>query len=254
VFAQKALDLDETVAEAHASIGRVAGIMDHNWPEAERHYRRALELNPGSHVRLSYAVWYLAPRCRISEAIAECDQVIAQDPLLSIARTGKAHLLILARDYVQAAGCCLRVLEIDDSFPHAHQLLAHIYALRGMHGEALAHAQRLQELRTNAAVKLSTLGVVYAWAAQASKAHSIVAQMRAAPELVDNCALNIAIIYALLGEKQQALPWLERAVAYRDPRTLWLGSYPWVDSLRRETGFMRLLASMHLSLCTAREI
>jgi serine/threonine-protein kinase len=250
VFAQKALELDETVPEAHAAIGRVAGIMDHDWPEAERHYRRARELNPTSHVRLSYAVWYLAPQCRIAEAIAECEQVIAQDPLLSIARTGKAQLLILARDFARAAECCLRVLEIDGTFPHAHQLLAHLYALQGMPDQALKHAKRLQELPTNAAVKLSTLGGVYAWAAQASTAHQIVEQMCSTPELADSCALNIGSIYALLGEKQQALPWLERAVAYRDPRTLWLGSFPWADSLRREAGFMKLLSEMNLKPCS----
>ncbi len=129
--ARRALEWDETNAEACAVLGAVAALLDFDWAVAEEYFLRARSLNPAVQVRIAYALWFLLPQGRLSEAIAEFDRVIEQDPLVPGGYNGKSMVLFQDRKFEAAAEHSLRALEVDPGFPRALQSMAHIRALQG---------------------------------------------------------------------------------------------------------------------------
>jgi tetratricopeptide (TPR) repeat protein len=114
--ARRALELDDTETEAHGVLGDVAIMLDFDWTTAERHFSRALELNPTTQVRIGYALWFLLPRERTEEARAVFDYVTVHDPLHLGGQGTKATALLLGRNYDAAVEDSLRVLELDPTY------------------------------------------------------------------------------------------------------------------------------------------
>lgn len=246
--AHRALQLDEADAGAHAAIGQVAAMMDYDWPSAGAHFRRALELGSNTHARLAYVLWYLLPLGKARQALAECDRVIDEDPLLLIGRTVKATALLWDRAYAEGIACCERALAIDGEFGKALQILAYLLGLQGRHEEALACARQLVEARGASHLSLFTLGLAYAAAGDRPRVDRVLAEIEALPRGSEGSPTAIASICMLLGDADGAVRWMGKAIEQRDPRALWMHAHPWADTVRGDKRYQALMRTMNLPI------
>lgn len=238
--AQRALEIDERLAEAHTSLALIAENYDWNWAEADRQYKRAIELNP------NYATahhWYgecLALLGSFDEAIAEMKRAAELDPLSLIISTDMGELFFLARQYDKAIEQLRKVLEMDPNFTPAHFWLAFAYAQKGMDGEAIAETQKMRQL-DDTAWTLMTYGYVHAVAGQRGEAQKALAELkqRVRREYIDPA--SIAAIYIGLGEKEEAFAWLEKEYEEHSIGLTSLKVNPIYDILRSDLRFTDLM-------------
>ncbi len=166
--ATRALELDETLGEAHNALATAKADYDWDWPGAEREFKRAIELNPG------YATthqWYgrmLSELGRHEEALAEIKRAQQLDPLSLIINAVSGRILLYAGREDLAIEQLRKTLEIDPNFAHAHQFLGYAYVRKGMFGEAIAEFQRAITLSPNFTQYQAGLGHAYARAGKMS--------------------------------------------------------------------------------------
>jgi TolB-like protein/Tfp pilus assembly protein PilF len=239
--AAKALEIDETLAEAHTSLAMAAKEYDWDFPRAERAYRRALELNP------NYAVahhWYgecLAAVGRHAEAIAEIKRALELDPLSLIinASLGR-HGYFFAGQYDQAIEQCQKTIDLDPHFWVAHHFLGGVYACAGRLQEALAAFTRAQQLEPNLEA-ISCIGLTYGTLGRRAQAQAALDELNTIAKTRYVSPINFALVYIGLGEKDEAFGWLEKALEHH---TQWLSEIradPFFDSLRSDPRFKALL-------------
>lgn len=212
VAALKAIQLDDTLGEGHASLGFVKLFFDWDWPGAEKEFRRALDLNsnlPQAH--MWYAA-YLATLARADEAAREAERAYVLDPVDPIPSTDKPLYFIVARRYDEALAHCRKEIELYPNSPGPYQWTAVAQVELGHMGEATAAADRAVQLKAGPPPPEAIFA--YASAGQKQKARSLL------PAFLDPlgnsyiCGYNMAIIQLALGEKDEAIRWLEKA--YRD--------------------------------------
>jgi len=206
--AMRAVELDDNLAEAHASLGYMALTYDWDWPRSEREFRRALELNPSlPQAHLGYGKYlFFIPR-RTDEAIQEWRRAYALDPLLPSSTGDLAWFLFLARRYNESIEEARKMPEPD------YHTLALDYAELGRTEEAVAAADRslatMQE-----PIRRSQVVAAYAIAGRKDKARAQLDSIINFGRLRYLCGFNVGSLFAVLGEKEQAYSWLEKA--YRD--------------------------------------
>jgi eukaryotic-like serine/threonine-protein kinase len=202
--AVRAIELDETLAEAHASLGYVSLTFDWDWPRAEREFRRALELNPSSpQAHAGYAQYLLFVPHRPDQSMQEMQQAYVLDPLLPQVHGDRAWFLFLARRYAES-------IEAARKVGHDDRVLAISYAELGQSEEALAAADRAVKSTQNP-VFLSQVAAAYALAGRKDKARAMLPGIEGQARLRYVCGFNVACLYSVLGEKEQAFSWLEKA-------------------------------------------
>jgi TolB-like protein/DNA-binding winged helix-turn-helix (wHTH) protein len=203
--AVKAIELDDTLAEAHASLGHVSLIFDWDWARAEHEFRKALELNPSlPQAHAGLADYLLFKLGRSDEALQELQRAYALDPLLP--HSDRAWFFFFARRYTES-------IEAAQGAGHDEQILALSYAELGLRDQALAAADRAVSSTRNPVI-LSRIAVAYALAGRADKARAMISGIEAQARVRYVCGYNVATIYAALDEKEKAFAWLENA--YRD--------------------------------------
>jgi len=203
----KAIELDDTLAEAHASLGYVEFTFDWDWPRAEREFRRALELNPSSaRAHAGYAEYLLFVARRTDDALQELEHAYALDPLLPLAHGDLGWMLFLARRYTQS-------IDASQIVGHDDHILALSYAELGRPQEALAAADRAVK-SSQSPVTLSKVAAAYALAGNKEKARAMLPGIEGQARQRYVCGFNVACIYSVLGDKERALAWL--AKAYRE--------------------------------------
>ena len=143
--ATRALEIDDALAEAHTSLGRVLQVYEWNWKEAEKEFKRAIELNPRYPVAHQWYGGYWERRGRLTEAVAERKIAIGLDPLSTIANFELGQSYYFAGDYDKALEQFNRALELDPSFPPAVQYVPLVYCQKGMYEEAIASAEQMLE-------------------------------------------------------------------------------------------------------------
>ena len=202
--ATRATELDDTLAEAHASLGYVALIFDWDWARAEHEFRRALELNPSSpRAHAGYAEYLLFVDHRTDEGLQELQRAYALDPLLPLSHGDRAWLLFLARRYKESIDAAQRV-------GHDDHILALSYAELGQSEQALAAADRAVKSTQNPVV-LSQVAAAYALAGRKDKARAMISGIEGQARERYVCGFNVACLYSVLGDKDQAFAWLEKA-------------------------------------------
>jgi serine/threonine protein kinase/Tfp pilus assembly protein PilF len=145
--AMKAIELDDMLAEAHASLASVRASYGWDWPEAEKEFKRALELNPNyAMARLWYGALYLMPMGKLEKAMKEVKQALELDPLSPIINYCIGDLLYTSRMYDQAIEAFQRVLSLDPNFPPAYYRLTWTYIKKGMYDEAFEDLERTYHL------------------------------------------------------------------------------------------------------------
>lgn len=238
----KALEIDETLAEAHASLAAVRQY-EWDWAGAEREYQRAIGLNPNYAVAHQWYGVYLAYMGRMDEGIAEMTRAQELDPLSLAINAQLGFLFYLARRYDQAIEQCQRTLEMEPSYEEARIYLAWIYVQKGMYEEAIA---QYQKLKGDIPDVLAMLGAAYAVSGQRGKARDVLAKLKEISQRRYVPPVFVAAIYTGLGDKDQAFAWLEKAYEDRDESFVGLKVLPLFDLLRSDQRFADLLRRMGL--------
>ncbi len=237
----KALELDDTLGEAHTSLAYSLINYDWDWRSAEREYQRAIQLNP------NYATahqWYaegLSMLERHTEAIAEIKRAQQLDPLSLIINQGVGGKYLYARRYDEAMAQFQRTVDLYPHFPPTHQRLGWCYAQKRMYDEAIAEMQKAVELSGNSTQMIAALGYAYATAGRRDTAQGIIAELqrRSKESYVDN--YFVATIFAALGDKNEAFVFLNKACAERSYWMPWLNIDFELDNLRSDSRFDALV-------------
>ena len=237
--ATKALEIDDTLVEAHASL---AGVKEQEWDwiEAEIEFRRAIELNPGYATAHQWYAEFLAKMGRFTEAVAEIKRARDLDPFSLIINAIEAQVFFLARRYDEAIKSCRRTLELDPNFFPAHLYLARAYLEMGFYEDAIAEMERWAALSGRPEMKI-TLAFTYAAAGQRTEVRRVLDELErfyVPPYL-------LALVYAGLGEKDRAFQQLDEAYDVRDPDLVYLKVDPRLDPLRSDPRFQSLLRRMN---------
>lgn len=245
--AQKAVSLDDTLAEAHSSLA-YANKNRLQWAEAERGFKRALELKPSlasAHHRYSI---FLTQHGRFAEAITEIRLAMSLDPLSAAPRLQLAALLIMARRYDDAIAQYREALTLDGGLALAYRHLANAYARKGDFPQAQAAFDEYQRRSPVAAEDQefkADLGYFYAASGRRTDALAIAKELTAryqsAGEAVGG---SIAAIYASLHQRAEALDWLDRAVSTKDPEVGYLLVDSKWDPIRDEPRFQQTLKAL----------
>lgn len=237
----KALEIDDRLAEAHASLAFITGAYEYNWSSADRHFRRALELNPDSAIaHIWYAAVTLAPQARHEEAELHLRRACELDPLSPVALGARGMHRLTLRQADAAISAIGRALELDPAYPWACRALGEAYLLKEMHGEAAAAFARI-EAPVYAA---GFLGYCYARSGREREARQLFHTLEHSGSA--SLACQLAILCLGLGDRDAALNWLGRALDARCMGMQWLRVEPIWDPLRRDTRFTALLKRMDL--------
>lgn len=245
--ALKALQIDDTLSEAHGSLGICRLFYDWDWVAAEKQFLRALELNPGYALVHHEHALYLIVMARLEEALAEEKQALELDPLSLLFNTVLAWVFYFAKQFDQAIEQCRKALELDPNFPMAHWHLGRVYEQKGMFEEAILALQRAVTLSGTSPVCVAELGRAYAEAGHRDEAVKALDELRELSKRLFVSSYFIALIYAGLAERQQTFEWLERAFEERSFWLIFLNVEPTFDSLRSEPHFQNLRRRVGLS-------
>lgn len=243
--AMRALQIDDKLAEAHTSLAHIKFVYEWDWAAAEREFKRSIELDP------NYATahhWYgfdLAAVGRFDEAIIEIRKAQEIDPLSLIINASAGWIFYHARQYDQAIEQERKTLEIDPNFVLAHGRLAQAYEQKGMNKEAVEEYLKAETLFGENQEEIAAFRQAYTvsgmrgfWQKQLDLAIE-----RSKRQHVSS--IIIAGYYARLGEREQAIQWLEKAYEERDAM-IWLKVDPRWDGLRSDPRFADLIRRVGL--------
>ena len=243
--AEKALALDDGLAEAHASLGGVLTNCEWDWAGAEKELRRAIAEDPAySPAHHWYAV-LLASIGRDDEAIAQSQQARQLDPLSPRINTGLGLRLYLARHYDEAVSQLQKAVELHPDHPFSHMYLGLTYLAEKRYNEAIAEFQVELKIEASHPDAISGLGCAFAGAGQRGDALRSLEELLKLDQQKGVAARAIALLYAALGEKDQAFGWLETAFKRKEARMFWLKADPRCDTLRSDPRFQNLLRRMN---------
>jgi TolB-like protein/Tfp pilus assembly protein PilF len=246
----KALEVDDTLAEAHASVAYVH-IFDWHWYEAERAYRRAIELNPNYATAHHWYAMYLGAMGRFDEALEEIELAQELDPLSLPIGVGVGWQFFLTRQYHRAIEEYRKTLEMDPNFYMAHFLLGLAHEQESMFDEAIAAYQQAQALSKGHPLMIAAPGHAYAALGQRDEAQAVLDQLAQLAKRRYVSPYYIAAIYTGLGENERALAWLDQACESRSEGLIWLKVDPLFDSLRADARFADLLHRVGLGVASA---
>jgi TolB-like protein/DNA-binding winged helix-turn-helix (wHTH) protein/Flp pilus assembly protein TadD len=242
--ATKALQLDDTLSEAHTSLAFCLDLYDWNWDSAEAEFKRAIELNPGYATAHHWYSWHLAVLGRKDEAIAEMRKAANLDPLSLIISADLAEVFLVGRQNEQSIQQSLSTIALDPAFPVAHYQLGQAYVQKQMYSDAMMEFQKAIALSGANTTFSSNLAYVYALAGRKGEAVKILDDQLNREHGVSNSA-QIALIYVGLGKNDEAMTWLERAYEERfNPSIL---ARPSFDPLRFDKRFQDLVHRIGLS-------
>jgi TolB-like protein/DNA-binding winged helix-turn-helix (wHTH) protein len=257
--ATKALKLDDSLAEAHASMGNILHNYDWDWAAAEREYKKAIELNPNYAMAHHLYAHLLIETGRKEESLAEAHRALELDPYSPFVNNGLARQYYLSRDYEKAAAQCLLGLQLSPEYFPARIQLALAYEQTGKLPQAISELEQAAGLMAGAGgpansnqppldipVIHALLGHAYAIAGRTIEAHRELSALQAAAAKRYIPPSYFAILWMGLGDHKQAMAWLARGYKDRSEHMLYLGLEPLVDPLRTEPQFVSLLKQVGL--------
>jgi len=244
--ATRALDLDDSLAEAHAALAFTNLCFDWDWEGAEQRFKRSLELNP--HYGPAHQ-WYsnlLAAQGRFDEAIVKIKRAQEINPLSLMDRSIAGWTYYHGRQYLLAERELIATLEIDRNFSNSHLLLGFVYERLGRHEEAINTLNRSMELMSGSTVPLPAMAYVLAACGRREEARAILEHLKKLSEQKYVSPYFLAWVHVGLGERDSAFKCLESAIELRDEWLIWLGTDPWLDYLRDDPRFADLLKQVGL--------
>jgi len=244
--AMKALEIDDSLAEAHASLAFSIAFFDWDWTGAEREAKRAVALNPDSGMAHFAYAHVLSNLGRHDEAASEGGQAIALEPVFPLFRAIGAMFLHHAGHNDEAYAGLQKALELEPSFWIAHVTLGKVLIQQGKYAEAIAEFEKAKELSHGNSEAIASIGYVAALAGDASKARAVLGELKTLSRQHYIPLHNIALVYNGLGEQSEALFWLEKACDERDVLVSLLQVDPKWDSLRSNPRFVAILKRIGL--------
>ena len=243
--AMQALEIDDSLAEAHTSLGLVKEHFEWDWTGAEREFKRAIDLNPNSATAHHWYGDYLANMGRLEQGMRETKKALELDPLSLIINTTMGRQFYLARQNDQAVEQLRKVVDIDPKFSPARRILEEVYAHMGKHKEAVAEREKFLSLSGGPELAASVeedfkksgyKGVLQSWLdglTELSK-HSYVS------------SYSIAESYMRVGEKQKAFEWLDKAYEEHDSGLVSVAVEPMFEPIRSDPRFKEIVSRMKL--------
>jgi tetratricopeptide (TPR) repeat protein len=240
--AQRALEIDDTLAEAHVALASVSMEWDYDGESTERHLLRAIELNPHlAEAHSRYALYLLSARGPSEAALLEARKGVELDPLAEPAHSWLGLSLWVCRRFDEAITQLQHAVELDPTSFHPHHLLSTAYLLNCMYPEAIAAAETAMALAGRHPWSLWVLGAAHAAAGSRTEANTILNDLveRSRREYIPWTIL--ATLHAALGCKDEAFAALDRAYQERDGLIVVLKFWPSLDPLRDDPRFDKLL-------------
>ncbi len=239
-FAKRALEIDESLGEAHVSLGIINSQL-WKYSEAEYHFKRAIELNPKYSTAYLWFCTYLRDTERLDEALAAIKQAQALDPLSSIINVNVGIMYLAKNDTDSAVKELERVIELDPNYWTAHSWLGLAYLKQGRNSESLAVLEKSVELSRRSNRAIAFLGYAKAVTGNRAEALAIVKELEEKYAKSEATILNIAMVYAGLGDKDQAFAWLEKNLESRSGESARFRWYPPFESLRSDVRYSSLI-------------
>jgi len=245
--AEKALEIDNTLAEAHASLGMTLMGYAWDWAGAEREFQRAIELDPNYATAHHWYAILLSATGRSEQAIVSLKRAQELDPLSLIISADVGLQLHFARRYDEAIEQVRKALEMDPNFAAGHRPLGMAYEQKAMYQEAIAEFQKALAVSRGNPFALGSLGHAYAVSGNREQARQTLSDLRELSKRRYVSPFDSAVIYAGLGDKERALEWLEKAFDDRSLEMIFLKVDPRFDSLHADPRFAGLLRRMGLT-------
>jgi TolB-like protein/DNA-binding winged helix-turn-helix (wHTH) protein/Tfp pilus assembly protein PilF len=237
--ATKALELDSSLGEAHISLAFCLDAFDWDWESAGREFTRGIEISPGYATGYEWYGWHLAMLGRNSEAVAEVEKAASLDPLSLIVSADLAEELMVAHRYDEAIKQSRKTMNMDPFFAPAHFVLGEVSVQKHMYKEAVTELQKAIELSPGSTAFTANLAYAYAVSGQRAEALKILNDLKNRSQNGFSNAPEIALVYAGLADKDQAMNWLEKAYAERF--SPWVLMRPAFDPLLPDPRFQDLL-------------
>ena len=244
-LALQALEIDPALAEAHASLAWATMLYDYDFPTAESEFERSIELNPRYATAHQWFGVSLAMMGRHEEGFTELKRAVRLDPLSSIILSTLGFVCWCARRYEQAIEYYEKALHLDCNFALARAGLGFAYLYKSMHESAIAEMRKGIELSRGAPMFLAWLGEAYAAAGYWLDAQNILEQLMQISKERYVSPYNIGRICAAIGEKEEALRWLETGYCQRAAWMVALNIEPRFDGLRPDPRFQELMRRMN---------
>ena len=245
--AEKALEINSSMAEAHTSLAWVKWSYDLDRSAGEKEFKRVLELNPSYATGHHWYAIYLTAMGRHDESLAQIKQAQELDPLSLMISIDVGFVLFYGRKDDLAIEQYQKTIEMDKSFVVSYWRLAMIYAQKEMYNEALVMTQNMKKLLgDNDPLFLTTLGYVYSLSGKRDEAKKVLKELSELSKQRYISPLRIALIYMGLGQKDQTFKWLEKAYEERDFWMTLIKTAPPFERLRSDPRFKKLLKKMNL--------
>ena len=244
--AQRAVDIDDSLAEAHTSLAK-ARQHSWEWPSAETEYRRAIGLNPKYPTARQWYSGLLIDRGRLDEALMQIKAAQELDPVSPIIIGNVGYTYFLKGDLAAAQSEYNKLIEQDPTFPVGHAVLGLLYLKQARSEEAIAELQKAVKFSGRSGHALSALGYAYAVSGKHKEARLIIQELETKYQQKKTSATNLAGVFAGLEEKDQAFTWLEKDFQARSYELTRLASEPLFDTLRSDPRYANLLQRMGLA-------
>jgi TolB-like protein/DNA-binding winged helix-turn-helix (wHTH) protein/Tfp pilus assembly protein PilF len=240
----KALELDSSLSEAHTSLGYSLRAFDWDFDSAGKEFRRAIELNPGYATAHHWNAMNLGLLGRPQEALVEMRKAESLDPLSLIINADLAEFLLLTHSYDESVEQGLKIVEMDSTFAIGHKQLGDAYLLKHMDKEAVVELQKAARLSEGSPICIADLARAYVESGKMNEAMKLLNDLKKSSNPGFTNAPHIAMIYASMGDNDQAIHWLEKAYEERfNPSILLRSGF---DPLRSDPRFEELMRRIGL--------
>ena len=237
----KALEIDDRLAEVHTSFASLLMLSKWDWVKSEKEFKLALELNPNyATAHHWYSQWFLNMG-RLEESLRMISRAVELDPVSQAILKDKGLALYYSRQYDETIEIARKTLELDPNYAAAHRLLSLAYQGKERFDEAIVENRNWGALTGNQIETTVALAQLYAASGQRAEAKGLVEVVEQDKLIVEQVYRGLALVYAALGEKDIAFEWLEKSYQRREEAILNLKVDPKVDRLRADPRFLALL-------------
>jgi TolB-like protein/Tfp pilus assembly protein PilF len=244
--ATKALKLDTTLAEAHATLGFYQFYYEWDWAEAEQEFRKAISINPNHELAYDWYGYYLTAMQRYDEAQVVFAKAASLDPLSAGIGTDMGFSLYYDKQYDQASEALRAALKLNPNFPLAHIWLGRVYQVKKMYDQSIDEYKKALTVMSGWPVAYAQIGNVYGVSGNHQQARVILDSLNSFATKKFVTSYGMALVYAGVGEKTKVYEWLNKAYDERSHWLVWLNVDPRWDEFRSDPQFTELLARISL--------
>ncbi len=243
--AKRALEIDDTLGEAHASLAIIRVLRDWDWVGAEQEFKRALELNPNDPNAHHWYMHYLIWMGRTRDSLDTSQRALELDPLSPTMNSQLGEYYVFTRQYDRAIAQFRKTQTMDPNFFPMYRFFGRAYLGKGMYREAIAVLQDAVTLSGGDPDRVADLGYAYAVAGKRREALKVLDELKERSKHMNVPPFSIAVVYAGLGDEDQALEWLGKAHQERSWWMVTLNEFHAFDNLRSDSRFQELVRRMN---------